>query len=81
MDAERELVDSGLLAAQIVDADLGVGHTAAEARLGVRLVLAVAVATRGTATHLDGCSGRNQGSIDGTVLKQFRWWTAHFSRY
>ena len=52
MDGQRELVDVGLLAAQVVDADFGVGHAAAEARLGVRLVLAVAVAAGGTTTHL-----------------------------
>ncbi len=34
------------------DADLGIRHTAVEAALRVRLVLAVAVATRRPATHL-----------------------------
>ena len=53
VNAEGELVNSGTLAAEIKNADLGIGHTAAEARLGVRLVLAVAVATSGTATHCD----------------------------
>jgi hypothetical protein len=37
VDAEREVVDVGTLAAQIEDADLGVGDTTVEARLGVRL--------------------------------------------
>ena len=37
VDAARELVDVGALAAEIEDADLGVGHTAVEARLGVWL--------------------------------------------
>ena len=43
MHAAREILDGGLLAAQVIDADLGVGHSATEAGLGVRLVLAVAV--------------------------------------
>ncbi len=55
MDAEREVIDIGLLATQVEDPDLGVRDASAEARLGVRLVLAVAVAAGGPATHLDGC--------------------------
>ena len=51
MDAEWELIDSGLLPAQVEDPDLGVGDTTAEPGLGVRLVLAVAVTTRWTTTH------------------------------
>jgi hypothetical protein len=35
VDAERELVDVGTLAAEIENANLGVGHTTVEARLGV----------------------------------------------
>jgi len=54
VNAEREVVDGGTLATEIEDADLGVGHTTVEARLGVRLVLAVTVATSGTTSHLDG---------------------------
>ena len=38
VDAEREVVDVSLLAAKIEDADLGVGDTTVEARLGVRLL-------------------------------------------
>ena len=53
VDAQGELVDAGLLAAQVEDPDLGIGHTTAEPGLGVRLVLAVPVATRGTTPHLD----------------------------
>lgn len=41
--AQREVLDGGALAAQIKDADLGVGDTTAEPRLRVRLVLAVPV--------------------------------------
>lgn len=37
VDAEREVVDRCALAAEVEDADLGVGDTAVEARLGVRL--------------------------------------------
>ena len=38
MNAERELVDVGLLATEIEDANLGVGDTTVEARLRVRLL-------------------------------------------
>jgi len=51
---ERELVHARTLTAQVEDTDLRVGHTAVEPGLGVRLVLAVAVASRGTTGHLDG---------------------------
>lgn len=37
VDAEREVIDGSALAAEIEDADLGVGDTTVEARLGVRL--------------------------------------------
>jgi len=37
VDAEREVIDGSALAAEIEDADLGVGHTTVEARLRVRL--------------------------------------------
>jgi len=53
VDAKREVIDGGALAAQIVDLDLGVRHTTVEPRLGVRLVLAVPVATGRTAGHFD----------------------------
>jgi hypothetical protein len=51
MNAEREVIDSSLLTTKIVDSQLGVGDTTAESALGVGLVLAVTVATSGTATH------------------------------
>jgi hypothetical protein len=54
VDAEREVIDVGALSAQIEDADLGVGDTTVEPRLGIRLVLAVSVATSGTASHFVG---------------------------
>lgn len=53
MDAEGELVGGSLLATQVEDLDLGVWDSTAETRLGVRLVLAVTVATSRTTTHLD----------------------------
>ena len=53
MDAQRELIDAGLLAAKIEDSDLGIGHTPTEPRLGVGFVLAVAITSCRTATHLD----------------------------
>merc|ERR1719245_467140 len=52
--AQRELIDARLLPAEVEDADLGVGDAPAEARLWVRFVLAVPVASRGTATHPEG---------------------------
>lgn len=56
VDAEREVVYVGLLATEVEDADLGIGYTTVEPALGVGLVLAVAVATGGTAGHCDGSS-------------------------
>jgi len=37
VDAEREVIDVGLLASEIEDADLGVGDTTVEPGLGVGL--------------------------------------------
>ena len=54
VDAERELVDRGLFATEVVDANLGVWDTTAEARLWVSLVLLVSVAASRTATHFVG---------------------------
>jgi len=51
--AEWEVIDRRLLAAKIVNADLGVWHTTVVPALREGLVLAVAVATSWTATHLD----------------------------
>jgi len=53
MAAEREFVDVGPLTAQIEDADLRVGYTTVVPRLGVWLVLAVAVAASRSAAHLE----------------------------
>lgn len=53
VDACWESVNVSPPVAQVEDANLGVGHTTAEAGLGVRLVLAVPIATSGTATHGD----------------------------
>jgi hypothetical protein len=56
VNAEREVVNVGALAAKIEDSDLGVGDTTVEPGLRIRLVLAVSVATGGTTSHLDGIS-------------------------
>lgn len=53
VDAEREVINLGTLAAQIEDSDLGVGDTTVEPGLRIRLVLAVSVTSRGTTCHLD----------------------------
>jgi len=53
VDAGGEGFDVSLTGTEIVGADLGVGNTTAETRLGVRLVLAETVATGRTAAH--GC--------------------------
>lgn len=58
MDAQGHLTDIGLLPSQVIDADLGVGHTTTETRLGVRLVLTVTVASGRTAPHLAGWGKR-----------------------
>lgn len=52
--AERELVHLRLLPTQVEDADFRVGDPAAEARLGVRLVLTVPVTASRATTHGDG---------------------------
>lgn len=44
VDAEREVVDGGTLAAEVEDADLGVRHTTVEARLRVRLQMTAELA-------------------------------------
>lgn len=49
--AQGEVVDGSALATQVVRADLSVGDTTVVTRLGVRLVLAVTVATGRTASH------------------------------
>jgi len=51
VNAEGEVIDVGLLLAKVEDTNLGIGDTAVEAGLGVRLVLAVPVAASGTTTH------------------------------
>ena len=45
MDDHGEVIDGGLLVSDLVDADLGVGHTAAVPRFDEGLVLLEAVAT------------------------------------
>ena len=37
MDAQGEFIDGGTLAAEVEDADLGIGNTTIEARLWIRL--------------------------------------------
>lgn len=51
MDTGWELIDGSPLAAQIEDTDLGIRDTTAETRLGIRLILDVAVTTGRTASH------------------------------
>jgi len=53
VDGGGELFDVSTASTEIVGADLGIGDTTAETRLGVRLVLAETVATGRTAAH--GC--------------------------
>lgn len=48
VDAEGEAVYVCTLGSNIVDSDLGVGHTTAESALGVRLVLDLTIAPRRT---------------------------------
>jgi hypothetical protein len=56
VNAEGEVIDVRLLSAEIEDSNLGVRDTTVESGLGIRLVLAVSVATGGTTSHLDGFS-------------------------
>jgi hypothetical protein len=51
MAHEGELIDTGGLPPDIINSDLGVGHTTAVARLNERFVLAVAVALGWAAAH------------------------------
>jgi hypothetical protein len=53
VDAERELVDIRTLSAEIKDTDLWVRDTTVESGLGVWLILAVTVASRGSSCHLE----------------------------
>lgn len=58
VDAEGEFIDVGTLAAQIENANFGIGDTTVEAGLGIWLVLAVTVASCWTTCHLvDDCTG------------------------
>jgi len=51
MYAGRKFVHAGLLATQVIDADLRVRHTTTEARFRVRLVLAVAITASWSSSH------------------------------
>jgi len=53
VDTEGELVDVRTLSAEIKDTDLWVGDTTVESGLGIRLILAVTVASRGSSCHLE----------------------------
>lgn len=52
MHTQREIVSVGGSASDIVDGDLGVRDTTEVSRLDIRLVLAVTIASGGTATHV-----------------------------
>lgn len=47
VNAEREFIDVGSLAAEIEDADFGVWNTTVEARFGIRLVKALSASGLG----------------------------------
>jgi len=53
VNAEGELISGSPLSAKIKDADLSIRHTAAITGLGVWLVLAIPVASRGSSSHGD----------------------------
>merc|ERR1719339_700942 len=63
MDGEGELINSGPLTSEIEDTDLGIGHTPVESRLGVGLVLAITVASRGPTTHFGSLVEVNQAIL------------------
>lgn len=63
VDAEREFVNVRTLTAKVEDPNLRVGYTTVEPRLGIWLVLAVAVASRWTTSHFEGVSGLSWGII------------------
>lgn len=51
MDAEGEFIDVGTLAAQVENADFGIGDTTVEARLGIWLEDEVELAYRSKAAR------------------------------
>jgi len=51
--AHGELINTSLLGTDLVDLDLGIRHTTAEARTDVRLLVAVAVAASWAASHFE----------------------------
>ena len=51
VDAEGEFIDVGSLAAQVENADFGIGHTTVEARLGIWLEGEVELAYRSEAAR------------------------------
>lgn len=53
VDTEGELVDVRTLSAEIKDTDLWIGDTTVESGLGIGLILAVTVASRGSSCHLE----------------------------
>jgi len=57
VNTQREGLSGSRLVSDVVDLNLGVRHTAAESRLDVRLVLAIAVAFGRAASHGVGCCG------------------------
>jgi hypothetical protein len=67
MGCEGELVDASAFTSQVKNANLGVGDTAAVARLGVRLILAVAVAPRGAFTSQRARVAKNKVRIRGAI--------------
>jgi hypothetical protein len=76
VDAQGEVVHGSLLTTQVEDTDLGVGNTTVEPGLRVRLVLAVAVTSRGTTGHFDGISEGRLGWLVGE-----RGWRRRGRRY
>ena len=92
VDRQRKLVNIGLLASQVKDADFWVRDTATETGLWVRLVLAVAVALGGTTGHFNSVLllsllinlkvASPLGSRDLNVLRKTAWpfvWLRHTS--
>lgn len=64
VDAHGEVIHVGLLTTKIEDTNLRVGNTTVEPGLGVRLVLAVAVTSRGTTGHFECWKGGDGTSCE-----------------
>lgn len=58
MHTRREIVGSCFFATSVKDLDFGIGNASAVFALGIRLVLAIAIAASGSSSHDDKKEGK-----------------------